>query len=281
LALPDAIPSAILHEGQFWQNIPGARNWIGLRPEGETNMNTSSKVERLTGSLARAQQHWETRAQAAQASAYTIALSRAAGVPGTTIAREVGNRLGWTVYDHELLERIAAGLGVRTQLLESVDMKRMSWLQECVEAFSTVPAVSENVYVRHLIETMLSLAEHGECVIVGRGAAQILADRATTLRVRLIASHKDRVEMTCRRLGMTRSEAARHIDTLEQERVRFVRDHFHKDPVDAQNYDLVVNCSRFSTLACADLIIESLHRLKARSQTEGEGTVPTESDINQ
>ena len=40
---------------------------------------------------------------------------------GTCIAREVGNGVGWHVYDHELLERIAQDMGLRTVLLESVD----------------------------------------------------------------------------------------------------------------------------------------------------------------
>ena len=30
--------------------------------------------------------------------------------PGTSVAREVGHRLGWTVYDHELLERVATDI---------------------------------------------------------------------------------------------------------------------------------------------------------------------------
>jgi cytidylate kinase len=223
--------------------------------------------------MARAQQHWHTRQQArargtSPALAFTIALSREAGVPGTTIAREVGGRLGWTVYDHELLERIAAALGVRTQLLESMDMKRVSWLRECVEAFASVRAVSESAYVRHLIETVFSLAEHGECILVGRGTAQILANAATTLRVRLIAAREDRISTTAQRLGMTRGEAARHIDRVEQERIRFVKDHFLKDPTDPQNYDLVLNCSRFSPFACADLIVESVHRLRSRLEAE-------------
>ena len=41
-------------------------------------------------------------------------------------------------------------------------------------------------YVHRLIQTLLSLAAKGECVILGRGAAQALPPQ-TTLRVRLVA----------------------------------------------------------------------------------------------
>ena len=53
--------------------------------------------------------------------AFTITLSREAGTLATSVAQEVGRRLGWQVYDHELLERIAQEMHVRTALLDSVD----------------------------------------------------------------------------------------------------------------------------------------------------------------
>jgi hypothetical protein len=120
--------------------------------------------------------HWEAQrnVKAAQpdgsgltSRAFTVAVSRESGARGTSTAREVGARLGLTVYDHELLERIAHEMKLRTSLLESVDEKKVSWLQECVEGFASVPSVSGSAYVHHLIETLFSLATHGECVIVG------------------------------------------------------------------------------------------------------------------
>ena len=76
---------------------------------------------------------------------------------------------------------------LRTKLLESVDERRTSWLVEFAEAFSQLPLVSEVAYVRHLIQTILSLSVHGSCVIVGRGATHILPP-ATTLRVALVGN---------------------------------------------------------------------------------------------
>lgn len=102
------------------------------------------------------------------APALTIAVSRQAGAGGTSIAAEVGGRLNWPVYDHALLERIAQEMHLRTRLLDSVDERRTHWLVESVESFSQVPLVNENAFVRHLIQTILSLGTHGACIIVGR-----------------------------------------------------------------------------------------------------------------
>src|SRR5437868_9081240 len=83
-----------------------------------------------------AERQWESRRQGKVAKkGFTIALAREAGTPGTSVAGEVGTRLSWPVYDHQLLERIAQEMGLRTQLLESVDERRRSWLLETVEGF--------------------------------------------------------------------------------------------------------------------------------------------------
>src|SRR5439155_13551970 len=92
---------------------------------------------RRTETLEQAQRHWQERRReqsVAPAAALSVALMREAGTPGTSVAREVGAGLGWQVYDHELLERIAAENGLRLNLLESVDERHKSWLTECVEA---------------------------------------------------------------------------------------------------------------------------------------------------
>lgn len=234
-------------------------------------MDHRSQSDRLMETLAKVLQHWETRGKAEASSnrdasptsrAFTIALSRESGARGTSTAREVGARLGWTVYDQELVERIAQEMKLRTSLLESVDEKRVSWLQECVEAFASVPSVSGRAYVRHLTETLFSLAAHGECVIVGRGAAQILPVE-TTLRVRLVAPVAWRIEAMSRKLGISTAEAGRQVAKIDRARIGFVEDHFRKDAADPRQYDLVLNSSRFSVGECAELMIEALRRLQA------------------
>jgi cytidylate kinase len=156
-------------------------------------------------------------------------------------------------------------MGVCTNLLESLDEKHRSWLAECLEAFASTPAVSESVYARHLLETLLSLGAHGKCVLVGRGAAQVLPP-ATTLRVRLVGPVADRVKVICQRLGIPHEEAKKWVERTDGERTRFVKDHLHKDPTDPWQYDLVLNSSRFTITECADLIIEALRRLQTHAE---------------
>jgi cytidylate kinase len=187
-----------------------------------------------------------------------IAISRETGSKGAAIARAVGARLDWKVYDHELLEVMARDLHVRVKLLENVDERHVSWLQEAVETFCKVGSIREGTYVRHLVETMLSLAGNGHCVMVGRGAAFVLP-AASTLRVRLMAPLEDRIVNVAHERNLSRHDAARYIAGVDRERLQFVRQHFMHDPSDSGHYDLVLNTARFPIEECAELIVDAAH----------------------
>lgn len=190
---------------------------------------------------------------------FSVAISREAGTRGPIVARLVGERLGWQVYDHELLEIVARELHVAPKLLEDLDERHISWLQECVEAFGAVPGVREGKYVRHLIEAMLSLGARGQCVIVGRGAPFVLPP-ASTLRVRLVAPFEDRVAAIAHDQHLPQHEAASAVQRTDRERAQYVRLHFLRDPADPQHYDLILNTSQFTMDECADLIADAARR---------------------
>jgi cytidylate kinase len=220
--------------------------------------------------------YWETREAAlgnrskapTLAQPFSIALSREAGTRGTSIAQEVGKRLQWVVYDNELLERIALDMGLRATLLKSVDERRHSWLQETAETFMRARStrdwatpVTDSEFVHQLIKTVLALGSNGECVIVGRGAAFILPP-ATTLRVRLVGSERDRAAELARKHSLPEREPLRRLRNIDRERNDFVQDHFLRDPTDPRNFDLILNGPRFSVAENAEVIVETLHRFE-------------------
>ena len=240
-------------------------------------MKQDSVIERAGESffahrLENAIRYWEASTQADRsktARLFTIALSGEAGTRETAVAQEVGRLLSWHVYDQELLEQIAQDMGVRTRLLESVDEREQSWIVEMMttvvssspEPADEAPQVTQSSYVHHLVKTVLALGTHGKCVIVGRGAAFILAD-ATTLRVRLVAPVRERVTALARQLGIPEREAESRVSTIDRERTDFVQKHFRKDPADPRNYDLVLNAARLSVAQQAKLIVEALDAIE-------------------
>jgi cytidylate kinase len=195
--------------------------------------------------------------------ALTICFSREAGSGGITVAREVGRRLNWPVYDQELLENLARELKVDISFVEDYDERRGSWLVDCIKAFSSSASVSEVTYFHRLVRMLQALGARGECLIVGRGSAFILPPE-TTLRVRIVASREDRIAFIAGERHLDRAEAVRFVDTRDRDRLKFIKDHFHKDPSDPLGYDVIVNRSRFSVEETAELVIEALQRMQAR-----------------
>ena len=190
--------------------------------------------------------------EAPRGSAFAIAFSREAGSGGISVAREVGRRLSWPVYDQELLESLAKELNVDISYLEDYDQgRRGSFLVDTIKAFSAAASVSEATYFR------------GECLIVGRGSSFVLPPE-TTLRVRIVASRDDRIAFIARDRKLSPVEAAHFVDTRDRVRQEFIKDYFHKDRADPQNYDLILNRSRFSLDETADLVIQALQRIQAR-----------------
>jgi cytidylate kinase len=201
------------------------------------------------------------------APAVSVAISRQTGALGSEIARAVGARLNWAVYDKELLELIAQEKGLQKSLLEHLDERYISWLEQVVTNFSTLSNLTEATYLKQLMHVLAALAKAGHCVIVGRGAAHVLPVE-TTLRVRIVAPREARIINAERTRGLTRAEAERWLDKTDADRHAFSMHYFHNDNNDPASYDLLLNSQRFSTDDCVALIAEGALKLEKHVQAK-------------
>jgi uncharacterized protein len=71
-------------------------------------------------------------------------------------------------------------------------------------------------------------ADTGNCVIVGRGAPYFLRDRAGTLTVFLFAPREFKFKLLLAH-GQNEKEANELLDTVDQDRVAFVKHYFGKE----------------------------------------------------
>jgi len=208
---------------------------------------------------------------------WTIAISREAGIDAGAYARAISQQLGWPVWDHELLELIALRLGANVRELESLDERHVSWIQESIEAFLSLHSVSQHTFVRHLRETVEDLAALGHCVIVGRGSPHLLPAK-NTLKIRLIAPMDARIAAFRQQMQFAdASHAARAVEKIDRERVRFVREHFHADAADPARYDMVLNTSHISHADCARLALDFLqaahHHPRPNTEMRGQSAL--------
>jgi cytidylate kinase len=197
--------------------------------------------------------------------ALTVTISREVGGRGSTIAQQAGARLGWQVYPQDLLEFVTQDAAARQEILASLPSGAAEWADNQLDRLVRAEAITSNLSIVELTRTVLYLGARGEAILVGRGAGCILPVR-TTLNVRLVAPPEDRVAYMAQWLRLTDDEAAEHVRRLDQRRTEFVRTHFHRDPADVHQYDLVLNSSLLGEERCAELIVHA-----ARSKLVGLG----------
>ena len=219
--------------------------------------------------LQRAYEHWRERGALLELDAakpakpgITIAISRERGAGGSAIAHLVAQQLDWPVYDQELVGKIAEDASIQAKLIEKLDERRPSWLSECLDALTEEKSMTGAGFAIRLRKTLLALYCHGNCVILGRGASQVLPEKRT-LRIRLLAPETYRVQKATDHLGIA-EDAARQIADIDRQRVDFVKSYFQKDPTDPHEYDVTLDTSRFSEDQCRDFILMALNARQAR-----------------
>jgi hypothetical protein len=184
----------------------------------------------------------------------TIALSREAGARGGAIGRRVGQKLGWQVFDQELLEYMAQDGVVRQGVLDNLKPAAAVWAEERYQQLLREQNLSQNPAILTLARVVLALGTQGEAVMIGRGSGFILP-RASTLHVRLVAPLAERIAYMSQWQRLPVEEAAEMVRVRDERRVEFLKTHFHRCGGDVHQYDMLLNTSMLGEDVCAELIV--------------------------
>ena len=188
-----------------------------------------------------------------------IAISRQEGAGGGEVAGMLGERLGWPVFDREILHAMAGDDAVHRQVYGSMDERDLSWFEEVARVF-TQPELVKNDYFHNLTRTTLSLARQGRAVFVGR-AADLILPKEVGVRVRLVAPIDFRVRRIAQQRQMTLEEARKEVTRIDHERAEFIRHHFHISIDEATRCDLTINRGRISAAQAVELILSAHENL--------------------
>jgi cytidylate kinase len=196
----------------------------------------------------------------------TVTLSRMTGSGGTAVAdrladilqtRRPGHPAPWTVFHRSLIEKVIADHHLPKDFSRFMPENRVSYIQDTLEElFGLHPSAS--ALVTQIAETILGLAELGNCILVGRGAHLVLAKCPSALHVRLVGSLDHRTQRVATAQSIPADEAREFIKTEDAARRRYLRTHFDADIDDPVGYDLVVNTDDLSAHAVADLIAHAV-----------------------
>ncbi len=205
-----------------------------------------------------------------------LTISREKGAGGSTVARLVGKRLGWQVFDNKIVDEIAQKTHVRRQLIESLDERDRATIQDTIQdaigQLLNPEEIGTSDYLIYLRQVVLTLGHQGDVIIVGRGARFILPGQFG-LCVRMVAPIEARIERVADKARLSLEAARVEVERIDGERVKFIRRHFGHDVADPLSHDLIINTAAISVEAAAEIVLTALQgklgvQLKASGKKE-------------
>jgi cytidylate kinase len=186
-----------------------------------------------------------------------LTIAKDEGSLGNEVAQELSRRMGWHVFDEEIIHYIAQNSHVSEKLVRQLDQKSQSGIQETIERFLKSiekESFGGDEYHEALLVTLMCLAKHGAAILVGRGANFALYDEPHGLKVHLTASPEVRVRRLAERWKVTEDEARHRMQVNDGEKKKFIRHYYWRDYDDMRFYDVTYNTDRTS----ADRIASSI-----------------------
>ncbi len=180
-----------------------------------------------------------------------ITLEREFGSGAGEIAQEIARRLGWKLWDHALTEEIAKLSHVDCSAVERCDGRRDSTFYRLAKVFwrgsyeRSMPLAGSQAFdADHFVavsqQVMEKAAAAGDCVIVGRGAPYFLREHPDVFHVFLYAPRAEKLRRL-RQLGKSEKEAEELVDTVDRDRIEFVKHYFGADWPTRSLYHMMIN----------------------------------------
>jgi len=173
-----------------------------------------------------------------------ITISREFGARGAALAALTGEKIGFKVWDRDILQAIADKLGSNQKYLSTLDENRREMFEDIMVGF--IKNVNTNVnYLRTLKRLIQTIEYHGNALIVGRGANYICKNRHS-FHIRIVSPLDIRAENYAMRKGISKDKALSIIYKTDAERAEFIRYYFKRDVANVSDYDLILNSGTFS-----------------------------------
>ena len=179
-----------------------------------------------------------------------ITVEREYGSGAGEIARQLSEHLGWKLWDKDLTQEIARVANVDSSAVSMCEERVDSTFQRLVKVFwrgsyeRSMKLEHEPFDPDRMVEVgeqvMHKIAKEGNCVIVGRGAPYFLRDRDDVFHVFLYAPRAEKLRRI-QSLGRSEHDAEDLVDTVDRERILFIKHYFGADWPTRSLYHVMIN----------------------------------------
>ena len=196
-----------------------------------------------------------------------VTISREAGAGGMLLANRLAERLNaeltggerqWSVFDRELVEKVAADHHITQELVDMLEHHNRTWLDDFFNGITFNYTPSELRIFRSLVSTVRALAQAGRVILVGRGGFLITRGMPGGLHVRIVAPLEQRIANLMRSGRETHAQATEHVLRLDQERAAFIQRYWPGTTLAPESFSITLNAAALSEEQMVTTVLEAL-----------------------
>jgi cytidylate kinase len=212
-----------------------------------------------------------------------ITIEREYGSGAAAIAASLAEQLAWKLWDHLLTEEIARIARVDPSAVLRCDERMDSRVHRLAKVFwrgsyeRSTPLGNQifdtDRMVAMMQDIMNRIAQEGNAVIVGRGAPYFLRENPDAFHIFLYAPRAEKIRRTIAD-GHSQEEAEEMVDSVDRERIAYVKHYFNADWPTRSLYHMMLNTA-VGNEPVVQTILETMHRVAGRPKaTEFEKSKP-------
>ena len=176
-----------------------------------------------------------------------IVIGRQYGSGGHDIGKELAGKLGFAFYDNEIIQMTAGSTGYTPKFVQDHEENMTnSFLYDLISQmyiYSDTQEAPRDAIFESEGEVIRSLADQGNCIILGRCADYFLRDRHDCLKVYLHAPEDYRVKRIMDTENLTEEDARQKVRRMDRRRSDNYHYYTRRIWGHSKNYDLTIDTS--------------------------------------
>ncbi|MEW6674268.1 MAG: cytidylate kinase-like family protein [Thermodesulfobacteriota bacterium] len=191
-----------------------------------------------------------------------ITISRGSYSRGREVAEKVAQRLGYECIAHEVITAASKEFNIAENELE--------------KAIHDAPSISNRFvygkekYVAYIQKALLHHLQKDHVIYHGPAGHFFVKDIPHVLKVRVVTDMEDRIRLVREQSGISRKEASKLINELDEQRKKWSKQLFGVSTWDPKLYDLVINIKKNTIDDAVDFICQTVAMEDFRTTLESQ-----------
>lgn len=203
-----------------------------------------------------------------------ITIGRQYGSGGREVGEKLAQKLGYKFYDQELVEMAAEKSNMHSSILHQADEKASKSLlysivtgmdSRFLNPYYELP-INDKLFIEQS-NIIKSLAEDGNCVIVGRCADYVIETaKMESIDLFIYASMEHKIERISGKHELSPEKAKEKIKKTEKGRKAYYNYYSNKEWGNVSNYDLCISTSHISIEDAVDVAYDFIKKREASAK---------------